>query len=476
MNSILKYDLVVIGAGSGMSKTPFSLIGGLACAKRAAGYGKKVAIIEKNRVGGTCVNVGCMPKKVMYNAATLREDIHLAKNYGFETSESFDWSILKHKRDECVLRPSLTARFIKRLNTNHANALKKNNVDYFEGFGHFVAPHQVQVSDGVILEGNTVLIATGGKPVIPDFPGNQYCGTSNTFWELETLPKRSLVIGGGYIAVELACILNILGSETFFSCRHDTPLRRYDPFVIDLLMAEMKRRGITEMPNTTIQRITQQSDSKYECAFSNGQVVSDVDFVLMATGRVPLLDGLGLEVAGVQTEHGVVKVDAYQQTTAPGVYCIGDDIGKVDLTPVAIQTGRRLADRLFNQQDSVMDFSNIPSVVFSHPPIATCGLTEARARERFGEDVRVYKTVFSNTMYALNSPEDKPKTGMKLVCQKSTEKVLGVHMIGENVDEMLQGFAVAIKMGATKKDFDAACAIHPTSAEEMVTMAPWGQY
>ena len=418
-----------------------------------------------------------MPKKVMYNAASLRENIHLAKSYGFETSESFNWSILKQKRDAYAHFRGVTHRFVKRLNTNHANALKKNHVDYFEGFGHFVAPHQVQVGDGVILEADSILIATGGKPVIPEFPGNEYCGTSNTFWELESLPQRSLVIGGGYIAVEMACILNILGSDTKFACRHETPLRKYDPFVTDLLVKEMKLQGIDVLNNHTIERIDKQENQKLKCTFTNQTVVSDVDFVLMAAGRTPMLDGLGLERVGVETDHGKVKVDDREETTAPGVYCIGDDIGKVDLTPVAIQTGRRLADRLFhNQPESVMDFTRIPSVVFSHPPIATCGLTEAEAREQYGDDVKLYTTTFSNTLYAFLEPEEKPKTGMKLVCQKSTEKVLGVHMIGENVDEMLEGFAVAIKMGATKKDFDATCAIHPTSAEELVTMAPWGQY
>ena len=206
-------------------------------------------------------------------------------------------------------------------------------------------------------------------------------------------------------------------------------------------------------------------------------IVDDVDFVLMAAGRVPLIDGLGLEIPGVSVERGIVVVNEKEETSAPGVYCLGDDIGKVDLTPVAIQAGRRLADRLFgNQPDSVMDYSNVPSVVFSHPPIATCGLTEPQAHERFGDDVQVYKTTFANSFYALAKDEEKRKTGMKLVCQKSTQKVLGVHMIGDNVDEMLQGFAVAIKMGATKKDLDSTVAIHPTAAEEVVTFAPWGMY
>ena len=340
-----------------------------------------------------------------------------------------------------------------------------------------MAPHQVQVGDGEVLEADHILIATGGKPLGPSFPGSEYCGTSDSFWELEQAPSRSLVLGGGYIAVEMAGILNALGSTTTLACRRDTPLRTYDPFVLELLMKELPHSGVNVMPNSTIERITKREDGKFTCQFQNGSIVDDVDFVLMAAGRVPLIDGLGLEIPGVSVERGIVVVNEKEETSAPGVYCLGDDIGKVDLTPVAIQAGRRLADRLFgNQPDSVMDYSNVPSVVFSHPPIATCGLTEPQAHERFGDDVQVYKTTFANSFYALAKDEEKRKTGMKLVCQKSTQKVLGVHMIGDNVDEMLQGFAVAIKMGATKKDLDSTVAIHPTAAEEVVTFAPWGMY
>ena len=283
---------------------------------------------------------------------------------------------------------------------------------------------------------------------------------------------KVLIIGAGTMG-----ILNALGSTTTLACRRDTPLRTYDPFVLELLMKELPHSGVNVMPNSTIERITKREDGKFTCQFQNGSIVDDVDFVLMAAGRVPLIDGLGLEIPGVSVERGIVVVNEKEETSAPGVYCLGDDIGKVDLTPVAIQAGRRLADRLFgNQPDSVMDYSNVPSVVFSHPPIATCGLTEPQAHERFGDDVQVYKTTFANSFYALAKDEEKRKTGMKLVCQKSTQKVLGVHMIGDNVDEMLQGFAVAIKMGATKKDLDSTVAIHPTAAEEVVTFAPWGMY
>ena len=371
---------------------------------------------------------------------------------------------------------TLICRFVKRLNTNHSNVLGKV-ADYYEGFGHFVAPHQVQVGDGVILEGEHILIATGGKPVIPDFPGNEYCGTSDSFWDLEDIPKRSLVIGGGYIAVEMAGILHALGSQTTLACRRDTPLRNYDPFILDLLMEEMKKHGPEVLPNSVIDRIVKREDGLLDCIFQNGKMVEGVDFVLMAAGRTPLVEGLGLEIPGVKVENGVVVVNEKEETTAPNVYCLGDDIGKVDLTPVAIQAGRRLADRVFGDQpDSIMDYSTIPSVVFAHPPIGTCGLTEPEARKIYGEDIQVYKTTFVNSFYALADAEDKHKTGMKIVCVKSTQKVLGVHLIGDNVDEMLQGFAVAIRMGATKKDLDRTVAIHPTAAEEVVTFAPWGKY
>lgn len=370
----------------------------------------------------------------------------------------------------------MTYRFVKRLNANHTRVLANSDAEYYEGFGHFVSPHRVQVGDGVVLESNSILIATGGKPLMPSFPGNEFCGTSDTFWELEELPKRSLVIGAGYIAVELAGILNALGSETSLACRFDRPLRRYDPFVTDLLMEEMARTGLKLLPNSVIERVEKRPDGKLDCFFQNGVCEKSVDFVLVAAGRVPNLAQLGLEIPRVAVRDGHVVVNEREETTSAGIYCLGDDIGKVDLTPVAIQAGRRLADRLFAGGISLMDYEMIPSVVFAHPPIATCGWTEVRAREEYGDDVQIYKTVFSNTLYALSDAEAKRKTGMKLVCQKSTQKVLGVHLIGDNVDEMLQGFAVAIKMGATKMDLDNTVAIHPTAAEEVVTFAPWGQY
>ena len=337
----------------------------------------------------------------------------------------------------------------------HSRALSNNHVEYFEGFGHFIAPHQVQIGDGTILEAEHILIATGDKPLMPSFPGIEYCGTSDSFWNLESLPARSLVIGGGYIAVEMAGILNALGSQTHLACRRETPLRKYDPFVTSILMDEMKKSGISVLSNSTIDHITQSENGRYNCYFQNGQEVQDIDFILMAAGRIPAIDGLGLELVNVQTKNGFVVVNEREETTAPGIYCLGDNIGKVDLTPVAIQAGRRLADRLFNHQaDSIMDYTNVPSVVFSHPPIGTVGITEPEAREAFGEDIQIYQSSFASTLYALSPAENKKKTGMKIVCQKSTQKVLGVHLIGDNVDEMLQGFGVAVKMGATKVRMD----------------------
>ena len=426
----------------------------MACAKRAAGYGKKVAVIEKNRVGGTCVNVGCMPKKIMYNAASIREKIYLAEDYGYKTTEQLDWFTLKQRRDEYSLFGIVNCSYIKRLNGMHARALSNNHVEYFEGFGHFVAPHQVQVGEGVILESDHILIATGDKPLMPSFPGSEYCGSSDSFWHLESLPKRSLVIGGGYIAVEMAGILNALGSDTFLACRKDTPLRTYDPFITSILMDEMKKSGISVFDNSIIDRIEKGENGSYSCYFQNGKDIHNVDYILMAAGRVPLLENLGLDIAGVQTDKGFVVVNDKEETTAPGVYCLGDNIGKVDLTPVAIQAGRRLADRLFNNQvDSIMDYTNVPSVVFSHPPIGTVGLTEPEARKIYGDDIKIFTSTFSNSLYALSPAEKKVKTGMKIVCQLSTLKVLGVHIIGDSADEILQGFAVAVKMGATKVTF-----------------------
>lgn len=364
---------------------------------------------------------------------------------------------------------------VTRLNGNHHAALDRFKVDFYSGFGHFIGPHQVQIDDGIVLESEMILIATGGKPMIPDFPGKEYCGTSDSFWDLDKAPTRSLVVGGGYIAVEMAGILETLGSETYLACRYDTPLRSYDPFIVNILMEEMRKRGVTICDHSVMDHVTKKENGKLDCYFKNGNCVNDVDFLLMAAGRVPLIDGLGLDLCGVEVKNGIIVVDEREQTSAPGIYCLGDDIGKVDLTPVAIQAGRRLADRLFGGcPDSLMDYQNVPSVVFSHPAIGTVGLTEPKAREIYGEDVKTYQTTFVNSLYALS--DEKHKTGMKIVCQKSTLKVLGVHLIGDNVDEMLQGFAVAVKMGATKKDLDACVAIHPTAAEEVVTFAPWGQY
>lgn len=345
-------------------------------------------------------------------------------------------------------------RFVKRLNGIHSRTLNSNHVDYFEGFGHFVGPHQVQVNDDVILESDHILIATGDKPLMPSFPGAEYCGTSDTFWDLESLPSRSLVIGGGYIAVEMAGILNALGSETCLACRRDTPLRNYDPYILSILMDEMKRTGLSVLSNSTVDHIIKNDAGRYDCYFQNGTEVKDVDFILMAAGRVPLLEGLGLDLVHVEVKNGFVVVNEREETTGEGIYCLGDNIGKVDLTPVAIQAGRRLADRLFHGQvNSIMDYTNVPSVVFSHPPIGTVGMTEPKAREVYGDDIQVYQSSFSNTLYSLSPAEHKRKTGMKIVCQRSTQKVLGVHLIGDYVDEVLQGFAVAVKMGATKVCF-----------------------
>ncbi|KAK8809521.1 hypothetical protein WA158_000464 [Blastocystis sp. Blastoise] len=461
MAQYIDYDYIVIGGGSG----------GLASAKRAASYGKKVAVIEKSRLGGTCVNIGCMPKKVMFNTANIKEIVELSKEYGFDTTTpKFSWPIIKKKRDD----------FIKKLNAHHKVALDNSHCELYNGFGHFVDKKCVQVDDGVILRSDHILVATGDKPLIPEnVPGIEYGKTSDDFFTLEDLPKKTLVVGAGYIAVELAQILATLGSNVTLAVRRDRPLRALDTFLTDKLLLELERSHTKLLTQCELEKIIKNEDNTTTVYFKNGQVVSNVDFLLLAIGRVPLLSGVGLDKVGVQLDNrGCVVVDDEEHTTAEGIYCLGDNIGKKDLTPVAIQTGRRLADRLFGgHPESKMDYNTIPTVIFSHPPIGTIGLSEAEARVKYPEEqIKIYTTSFASSIYFTLSPQDKPTTAMKLVCVGKDLKVVGLHVIGLGADEMLQGFGVAIKMGATKKDFDECVAIHPTSSEEFVTMAPWGIY
>ena len=444
------YDLIALGGGSG----------GLAVARRAASYGAHCAVIEPNALGGTCVNVGCVPKKVMWYAAEVKHHLQLAADFGFTSySGKHDWQQLVASRDA----------YIQRLNGIYERALTDSEVDFIPGYGQFVDSNTLDVN-GQQYTAKHIVIATGGKPTIPDIPGAELGLTSDGFFELKQIPDRVAIVGSGYIAVELAGVLNSLGSQVTLIVRGKHFLGRFDPLLRDTLLEEMISQGIRIVTNTQIHRITKLDNGQLELEDQNKSIHTDVDCLIWAIGRIPNTDSLNLSVANInQDSHGFIPTDAYQNTNIPGIYAVGDITGRAALTPVAIAAGRRLADRLFNQQSqSKLDYELIPSVVFSHPPIGTVGLTEEAARDQFGDDVKTYQTRFTPMQYALS--EHKVRTAMKLITIGSQEKVVGCHIIGAGADEMLQGFAVAIKMGATKRDFDNTVAIHPTSAEELVTL------
>ncbi len=445
------YDYLAIGGGSG----------GIASINRAAMYGQKCALIEAKYLGGTCVNVGCVPKKVMWHAAQIAEAIHqYGPDYGFDTTvNAFNWDILVKNR----------SAYIDRIHQSYNNVLGKNKVDVIHGFARFVDAHTVEVN-GETITADHILIATGGRPTRPSIPGAEYGIDSDGFFALEGLPKRTAIVGAGYIAVEIAGVVNALGSETHLFVRKHAPLRSFDPLIVSTLVEVMNAEGPTLHTESTPQAVEKNADGSLTLHLKNGESYT-VDCLIWAIGREPATDNLNIEVAGVaKDERGFIKVDKYQNTNVPGVYAVGDNTGAVELTPVAVAAGRRLSERLFNNKpEEHLDYTNIPTVVFSHPPIGTVGLTEPQAREKFGDDkVKVYTSSFT-AMYTAVTQHRQP-CRMKLVCVGTEEKIVGVHGIGFGMDEMLQGFAVAVKMGATKRDFDNTVAIHPTASEEFVTM------
>lgn len=445
------YDYLAIGGGSG----------GIASINRAASYGKKCAIIEAKYLGGTCVNVGCVPKKIMWHAAQIAEAIHLyGPDYGFDTTvNSFDWKKLIASR----------SAYIDRIHQSYDRVLGNNKVDVITGFARFVDAHTVEVN-GEKITADHILIATGGRPAIPSIPGAEHGINSDGFFELDAMPKRVAVVGAGYIAVEIAGVLNGLGAETHLFVRKHAPLRTFDPMIVEALVEVMATEGPMLHTDSIPKSITKNADGSLTLALENG-TEQVVDCLIWAIGREPATDNINLEAAGIKTnERGYIPVDKFQNTNVAGVYAVGDNTGAVELTPVAVAAGRRLSERLFNNKpDEHLDFTNIPTVVFSHPPIGTIGLTETQAREQYGDDqVKVYKSSFT-AMYTAVTAHRQP-CRMKLVCAGKDEKIVGIHGIGFGMDEILQGFAVAVKMGATKKDFDNTVAIHPTAAEEFVTM------
>ena len=432
------------------------------------------------------MNVGCVPKKVMFNAATVMETLHEAPQFGFaelKHAVNFDWGELKRRRDA----------YVARLNGIYERNLANSDVDRILGRASFVGPRQIRV-DGRedVLTADHVLVATGGTPEVPDVPGASFGVTSDGFFELETLPKKVAVVGAGYIAVELAGVLNALGADTTLIVRREGILRSFDPILSSTVEEAMSAAGVKIVRNSGGVARVNVSDCGTTCAietvdpdaFDGGDDAADFDALVWAVGREPLVRDIGLEAAGVETTpRGHVVVNEYAETSATSTYAIGDVCGRWELTPVAIATGRILADRLFGEgRDGAgprrkMNYSDVPTVVFSHPPIGTVGMTESEAAKRFGEsNVKSYTSAFVNLYYGTYdvAPADKPKTRMKLVCVGDEERIVGLHAVGMGADEMLQGFAVAVKMGATKADFDDCVAIHPTAAEEFVTLAPWG--
>ncbi|MBS0394212.1 MAG: glutathione-disulfide reductase [Proteobacteria bacterium] len=443
------YDYIAIGGGSG----------GLASAQRAADYGARVALIEPGRLGGTCVNVGCVPKKIMWTAASLAHGLADAAGYGFDvTVAGHDWARLKAARDA----------YVARLNGIYAANLEKRRVTWVRGAARFVDEHTIAVGEEVLTAPH-IVIATGGRPALPAIPGAELGLSSDGFFELGTRPARVAIVGSGYIAAELAGVFAALGSRVSSFVRHERLLRNFDVMLSAALAREMAASGIELVTHAVPAALARAGDG-LELQLADGRAFGDYDCVLWAIGRTPASAALALERAGVKCyDDGVVIADKYQNTNVPGVYAIGDVTGREPLTPVAIAAGRRLADRLFGGQgERHLDYELVPTVVFSHPPIGSVGLTEAAARELHGEAVRTYTAGFVPMYHALT--EAKHRVEMKLVCVGPEERVVGLHAIGHGVDEILQGFAVAIRMGARKRDLDDTVAIHPTVAEELVTM------
>lgn len=446
-----EYDYIAIGGGSG----------GIASINRAASYGQKCAIIEAKYLGGTCVNVGCVPKKVMWYGAQIAEAINLyAPDYGFDvTVNQFDFAKLRESREA----------YIDRIHQSYERVLGNNKVDVIRGFAKFVDAHTVEVN-GELIKAKHILIATGGRPSHPNIEGAEYGIDSDGVFALKALPKRVAVVGAGYIAVELSGVLHSLGVETHLFVRKHAPLRNFDPLIVETLVEIMNSEGATLHTHAIPQKVVKNDDGSLTLFLEDGRSQT-VDCLVWAIGRVPMTDQLNLEAAGVKTNSkGFIEVDKYQNTNVQGIYAVGDNTGAVELTPVAVAAGRRLSERLFNNKPTEhLDYNLIPTVVFSHPPIGTVGLTEPQAIEQYGaENVKVYKSTFTS-MYTVVTQHRQP-CRMKLVCAGPEEKIVGLHGIGFGVDEMIQGFAVAIKMGATKKDFDNTVAIHPTGSEEFVTM------
>jgi len=446
------YDYLVIGGGSG----------GLASARRARAHGARVALVEAGALGGTCVHRGCVPKKIQWNAAELAEHLADLPDYGLLGVE-------RPRLDYGRLARASHA-YIERLGEVYARRLSEEGISHRVGRATFAEPGRVEI-DGQTLAGEHVLVATGSHPFVPDVAGAAFGITSDDWFELDELPRRLLVLGGGYVAVEIAGVARALGSEVTCAFRSDAPLARFDGMIRAAVGAGLEHAGIRLEPGFCPAGIQRSAGGALAVAGLDGRALGEFDCVLWATGRSANVAPLGLERAGIELRpDGFIATDAFQNTTRAGHYAVGDVTGRVQLTPVAIAAGRRLADRLFGgESEAHLDYRDVPTVVFTHPPVGTVGLTEEAARAEYGADtVKVYTSRFVPLYHAVTTR--KPQSAIKLVTAGADERVVGIHVFGPGADELLQGFAVALKLGATKRDFDRTVAIHPTLAEELVTL------
>lgn len=439
------YDYFVIGAGSG----------GVASARRAAAYGARVAIAESVRVGGTCVLRGCVPKKLLIYGVHFHEEFEDARGYGWTIDHArLDWGKLIAAKD----------RELDRLNAIYIKMLQDSKVEIIDAHASIIAPHKIKLGSRTV-SAKHILVATGGRPELPQIPGIEHVITSDGALDLKHLPKRMVIVGGGYIAVEFAGIFNAAGVEVTQLIRADMILRGFDADVRAHLSTEMQKKGITIKHATRLVRIDKTGET-YRLMTDEGAFI-ETDLVMYATGRVPNTEGLGLDSVGAHlNKRGAVAVDEWQKTTVHNIYAIGDVTDRLNLTPVAIAEGRALAETLFNRNPMKMDHACVPSAVFSQPPVGTVGLTEERARMHHGIDI--YRATFRPMKHTISGRDEK--TMMKLVVDRISDKVLGIHMVGPDAPEIIQGLAIAVKAGLTKRDFDRTVAIHPTSAEEFVLM------
>jgi len=447
LTSDYDYDLFVIGAGSG----------GVRCARMSASMGARVAIAEERYYGGTCVNVGCVPKKLFYYGSHVSEELALAASYGWTVPPvEFDWNILRDNK----------TREIERLNGIYQRILTSNNVTVIDGHASLDGPNHVQVG-GKTYSAKHILIATGSWPFMPEIPGIEHAITSNEFFYLDSLPERALIVGGGYIGIEFACILKNLGVDVSISYRGELFLRGFDIDVRHHVKSALEEKGITLLFNQDVVSIESENNGVRTVTDGEGKT-RDYDLVIYATGRKPKTDGLGLEALKIKlTKSGAVEVNERYQSSVPSVYAIGDVIDRMQLTPVALAEGMFLSKHFFGEGAAPLNYDNIPTAVFTQPSIGTVGLSEDQAREQ-GYKLKIFKSEFAPMKYSFK--EQKEKSFMKLVVDAKTDIVLGAHMVGPEAGEIIQGIGIAVNMGATKAQFDQTIGIHPTTAEEFVTM------